>query len=86
MFWATLLGQNHVLTVVMVSVTSGVSCLKINLHYLKKADQVTKQIPWDTFQFKDLDRVVIFIFFSTNTAFSSLPNLNGGISKVAHLD
>ena len=49
-----LLGPNHMLPIVTASVMQ-VSYPKINLQYLKKADQVTKQIPWGSFQFEVLN-------------------------------
>ena len=55
-----LLGPNLVLTVVTAR---RVSCLKVSLQYLKKIDQVTKWIPWGTFQFEGPVRVWSCLYF-----------------------
>ena len=59
-FLIILLGQDHTYCSV-ASVTAGVM-LKINLQCLKKAEPVTKRIPWGSFRFGGPERVVICVF------------------------
>lgn len=79
----SVLVPHHILAVVTVSMTAGiVSSNKLAVYEEWWLDD--KQIPLGTFQFLDPEQVVICICFKVSIAFSHMPSLNSGISKVAY--